>query len=231
QLKNELGGIGMHEQANASYDNFDRPLLPAFINHPDIYFSHPEHFSKAFSRDIVEIKENHIWEFVASTNHENKNVTLSWNADDIKKLTNQLMLYDILHDQIIDMSNEDEYSFTIDSPSTFKVIYGDEAFIKDALGKIKTEALRPYPNPFNDIVTIPINLPYSNNDYNIECSIYNLMGEKVFERKLENIDHGLYQLDWDEDQNRKLNQGIYIYSIKIKNGFLTNNFHGRIVKN
>lgn len=231
QLKNELAGIGMHELASVSFDNFDRPLLPGFINQAEIYVSHPEHFAEAFARDIVELKDNYIWEFVASTGHTNKNVILSWNADDIKKSSHQLMLYDVLHDQFIDISREDEYSFTIDQPTTFKAIYGDEAFIKDALGKIKTEALRPYPNPFDDMVTIPINLPYSTNGYNIECSIYNLMGEKVSGRKSENIKYGLYQLDWNEDQNIKLKQGIYIYSIIVKNGFLTNNFHGRIVKN
>ena len=46
--------------------------LPKFANQIDISFPHPEHFSEAFSRDIIGLKDNHIWEFVTSTDGTNK---------------------------------------------------------------------------------------------------------------------------------------------------------------
>ena len=221
----------MHEFAESTYDKFDRPLLPRFINHLDISFNHPEHFSNAFTRDIVELKDNHIWEFVASTNHTNKNIKLNWTSENTENSAKILMLYDVLLDKTINMSTESVYAFTADEPVTFKAIYGDEAFVKDALSKMQIEALNAYPNPFNEAVTIPVNLPYSNGSYTIECKMYNLMGERVSEQKIENIAHGHYQLNLVDDQHRKLKQGIYIYSIKVRNEYLTNDFHGRVVKN
>ncbi len=229
--RNELGGLGMHTQADGSYDYYDRPLLPRFIKNLDISFNHPEHFAKAFSRDVVDLQDNHIWEFVAATNYDENKVTLSWNAHDLFDSPNMLILYDVLNDKIIDMKATSQYKITLNQSAPFKALYGNEVFIKDALSKIKTQALTPYPNPFNQLVSFPINLPFSTNKYNIECGIYNLMGKKVFERKIENIESGLFSLDWDEEQTKMINQGIYIYSIKVTNGFLTNNFHGRIVKN
>ena len=124
-----------------------------------------------------------------------------------------------------------EYEFLLNQPATFKAIYGDQTFIEEALNNIKVEVLNPYPNPFSDNIHLPINLPYSQEAYDIECRIFNLMGEKVFEQDLEDIMYGLYHIEWKENQLRNLKQGIYIYSIKIENGFLTNNFNGRIVKN
>ena len=97
--------------------------------------------------------------------------------------------------------------------------------------KIKIEALKAYPNPFSSNISIPLNLPFSNETYSVECSIYNLMGEKVFEENMQNLPHGLYQIDWNESEHKNIEQGIYIYSIKVKNGFIANEFYGRIVKN
>lgn len=227
----ELAALGMHESADASYDAHDSPLLPRFINYLDISFSHPEHFSNAFSKDVVELKENHIWEFVASTNLKDKNATLSWNAQLSRNLGKQLVLYDVLQDKIINVASTNSYSFKLDQPSTFKAIYGDQSFINETLANIKIEALPPYPNPFNYNVAIPMKLPHAQARYSIECSLFNLMGEKIDERKMKDITPGVMEIEWNEELTGKLEKGIYIYSIKVKNGFLTNKFHGRIVKN
>ena len=229
--KNELSGIGMHQSADDSYDHYDRPLLPRFINYLDLSFNHSEHNSKAFAQDIVSLQENYIWEFVASTNLKNTNATLRWDKDFLNKSPNQLYLYDVLHDNLVNVRLSTKYEFSLDEPTTFKAIYGDQTFIQETLSKIKIEALKPYPNPFNQTVSIPINLPYSADSYDIECNIYNLMGDRVYNKNIENLEYGFFQIDWNESENGNLEEGIYIYSIKVKNGFLTNNFHGRIVKN
>ncbi len=229
--KNEMGGFGMAEFAKQSYDNFDRPLLPRFLNHLDMYFDHPEHFSTSFAQDVVNIKDNHIWEFVASTNYDNKNITISWNANQVAKAQNKLILYDVLQEKAIDMQMNVSHSFALDQQATFKIIYGDKSYIQNVLSKMKIEALSPYPNPFNDLVTIPINLPYSNNEYKLEYNIFNLLGEKVYNRNIDHVGHGLYNIDWDAGQNMKIKKGIYIYSIKVTNNSLSKNFHGRIVRN
>ncbi|MCG8307912.1 MAG: cadherin domain-containing protein [Cytophagales bacterium] len=231
RIRHALSGIGMHEHADASYDRFDRPLLPRFIRFLDISFDHPEHFARHFSKDIVAIRDNHIWEFVVSSNLPDKNITLSWNSELFKESDHQLILYDVLNDHIINVAGMSEYAFQLDNNATFKAVYGNRSFIRETLSNIKIEALKPYPNPFNEQVTIPINLPYSNNSYDLECSLFNLMGQRVFARKYEKLQPGSFQIELDERSHRNLEQGIYIYSIKVKNGLMTKDFHGRIVKN
>ncbi len=230
KLKNEFGGIGMSEDADQSFDKYDRPLLPRFTDHLDMYFNHPEHFSSAFSRDIVKVNENYIWEFIASTNFEEKNITISWDAEMVANAPGKLILYDVAMEKVIDMQLNKNHSFALDQPTTFKVIYGDKYFIQGELSKIRIEVMKPFPNPFNELVTFPINLPYSNSEYNLECNIFNLLGRKVFTSKLDNLSHGLYNINWDATQSREIEKGIYIYSIKVSNGLSTKNFHGRIVR-
>jgi len=231
QIKNNLCGIGMHEYARQGFDKYDNPLLPRFIHYLDMSFSHPKDIAGAFSQDIVGLSDNHIWEFVVSTNHSNKHVVLSWNTDQFKNSENQLLLYDVVHDKTIDIRNNSQYELILENPLTFKAIYGDDAFIEETLNNIRIEALQPYPNPFTNVIRWPIILPYSQEPYIIDCSIYNLMGEKVFQEKHEANAWGNFEVKWTEDQMKNLKHGIYIYSIQVRNGFLTNNFHGRIVKN
>lgn len=149
----------------------------------------------------------------------------------LQKLKNKLILYDVLQEKAIDMHMNVSHSFVLDQQATFKIIYGDKSYIQNALSKMKIEALNPYPNPFNDLVTIPINLPYSNNEYKLEYNIFNLLGEKVYTRNIDHVGHGLYNINWDAGQNMKIKKGIYIYSIKVTNNSLSKNIHGRIVRN
>ena len=185
----------------------------------------------AFSQDIVKSSESHIWEFVISSNHATKHVTLSWDTDQFSNAKNQLLLYDVIHDVIISIEDNSHYDMFIDQPMTFKAIYGDDTFIQETLKNIRIEMLQPYPNPFTHDIGLPMHLPYSTEPYAIDCNIYNVMGEKVFEQKLTDILPGLIEIKWSEKQTKNLKQGIYIYSIQVKNGFLTSDFKGRIVKN
>jgi hypothetical protein len=111
----------------------------------------------------------------------------------------------------------------------FKAIYGDQGFIDEMLSEIRIEALNPYPNPFKDELTMPLILPRSNHAYEVDCSVYNLLGEKVFTTSEEKVGHGIHHIKWLESSDIK--QGIYIYSIKVRNRYLTKEFHGRMVKN
>jgi hypothetical protein len=221
----------MHPLANNSYDGFDRPILPSFIDQPEISFSHPEHFTNAFARDIVEQKENYIWEFVAAPGQSKQVITISWDSQSLKKSQKLLFLYDVANDKTIDMKQVHAYELSMSHPLGFKAVYGDETFVRDALSKIKTEALAPYPNPFSQSVRFPVNLPYSNSNYELEYSVFDLMGNIVFKKKIENAEPGLFILDWENGGTSSTQQGIYIYRIKVSNGFSINNFHGRIVKN
>jgi len=227
-INHQISAIGMHYEADDSYDQFDTPLLPRFAGYADIAFDHPEHHAKTFTRDISTIQENYIWEFIVSTGASDKSFTLSWEIPQFEETNKHLILYDISNDQAIDMSRIGEYKTNLAEPVAFKAIYGDQQFIDDILNEIHIQDLKPYPNPFKSEVNLPILLPASNQQYEVYCNIFNLMGEKIFERADKNIPNGQFNIVWDESEAIK--KGIYIYSIKVKNKFMTQEFHGRLVK-
>jgi hypothetical protein len=229
QTRNQLPGFGMHEEANDSFDKFDTPLLPRLFTYSDISFDHQEHFAQAFTKDITPVRENNIWEFVASSNSSDRNFNLSWNKPEFSDPKKQLILYDMINDIRIDMGKTTEYQINLDQQMPFKAIYGDQGFIDEMLSEIRIEALSPYPNPFKDELTMPLILPRSNHAYEVDCSVYNLLGEKVFTTSEEKVGHGIHHIKWLESSDIK--QGIYIYSIKVRNRYLTKEFHGRMVKN
>ena len=228
-LKNQLSGIGMHEKASAAYDEFDKPLLPRFIYFADIAFSPYGQKELELSRDVTFIDEQHIWEFIASSNSTENPFQLSWNKPDFKDADKKLILYDVNHDISIDMVDAQSYLVDLRKPVAFKAIYGDKAFVDATLSEVRVQVLSPYPNPFHEEVNLPVLLPQANSNYKVEYKIFNLLGERVYEKREENIENGAYSLRWDE--HHALPNGIYLYSIRVQNMFLTQEFHGRIVKN
>jgi len=225
---NRVAAIGMHEDANESFDSYDIPLLPRFEGYADIAFDHPEHGLATFAKDIVNVKENHVWEFVASTGSIDKSFKLSWFKTSFKAYDKQLLLYDMKNQAAIDMDHRSEYKIDLSEPVAFKAIYGDKNFIDRFLSDVRVNALKPYPNPFRDQVSLPMVLPASNQHYEIECSIYNLMGEKVFGSSENGIQSGNFNISWNGSATKE--KGIYIYSIKVKNKYLIREYHGRLVK-
>jgi len=226
-LNHRVSGIGMHPEASESYDQYDTPLLPRFGAYADIAFEHPEHSIQYFAKDITSTQSNYIWEFVASTESSNKSFTLEWTPPPLPDNDKKLVLYDINNDYIIDMSLVHKYEIQLGQPAPFKAIYGDRQFVEEIISNIDIKAMRPYPNPFQDEVIIPLSLPLSKLNYEVTCNIFNLMGDKIFNRS-ENVSHGIYNIAWVDSEF--LDKGIYIYSIKVKNKFSTREFHGRLVK-
>jgi hypothetical protein len=153
---------------------------------------------------------------------------MNWNTRQLKQTGKKLMLYNVSDDELVDMLVLDSYVIKAGQSTTFKVIYGDEAFARESFEKLKTKVLQPYPNPFNQSVSFPIHLPSTSGSYQVECAVYDVFGEKVFVKNEQKIDGGLYQLTWDE--NPGLCQGIYIYDIKVTSGLTSQSFHGRVIK-
>ncbi len=228
-INHRLSGIGMHELATSTFDEFDRPLLPRFIHFADIAFNHHDQQALELSRDITYTEQQHVWEFVATSNATDRNFKLSWSKPAFKASGKKLMLYDINHDVSIDMMDVQNYMFNLSEPVAFKAIYGDKTFIDATLAEVRVQAMNPYPNPFNEEVVLPVLLPQTGSNYKVEYNIFNLLGEKVYEKSEDHITNGVYALKWNN--NHELPNGIYIYSIRVKNTFLTKEFHGRIVKN
>ncbi|MBK7978724.1 MAG: T9SS type A sorting domain-containing protein [Ignavibacteriae bacterium] len=64
-----------------------------------------------------------------------------------------------------------------------------------------------YPNPFNPTTTISFGLPEKSI---VSLSVFNILGQKVFELKEQNLSSGIHSYNFDASQ---LTSGIYIYTI------------------
>ncbi|NUN09958.1 MAG: S8 family serine peptidase [Ignavibacteriaceae bacterium] len=73
-----------------------------------------------------------------------------------------------------------------------------------------------YPNPFNPETVIRYGIP---EDAGVELSIYNIMGEKIWEQKSDFQKAGYYELRWHSvNLNRQpVSSGVYIYQLKAGN--------------
>lgn len=70
----------------------------------------------------------------------------------------------------------------------------------------------PYPNPFNPSVTVPFALP-GNGEVNF--TVYNLMGQKVFEQK-RNLQAGYHRFLFDASQGKSGTLGSGIYFLQVQ---------------
>jgi uncharacterized protein (TIGR03790 family) len=68
----------------------------------------------------------------------------------------------------------------------------------------------PYPNPFNNSVTIPIHMPEAGN---VNLTVYNVLGQKIFTRRLFFNSGQIYNYTW---QNPGAS-GIYFVTAQFKN--------------
>lgn len=65
-----------------------------------------------------------------------------------------------------------------------------------------------YPNPFNPSTIIDYGVPETSN---IEVSIFNILGERILQQSIGNIEPGFYSFNWDAG---KLASGIYIFKFE-----------------
>ena len=71
--------------------------------------------------------------------------------------------------------------------------------------------MQNYPNPFNPATIIKYSLPGM---YNVQCTIYNLLGEQIITLVNEVQPAGSYEVEFD---GSKLAGGIYIYRLNTGN--------------
>ncbi|MBI1768721.1 MAG: VCBS repeat-containing protein [Bacteroidetes bacterium] len=209
ETENTFGGIGMHSNASASFDQFDDVNAPRFMNYLEMNFAHPNHFAKDFARDVVPQSNEYTWEFTVDSNV--KGLTdLRW--ENISNVIKDIYLYDFKNETIVNMKERNSYTFDSKSSSVFRIYYGD-----NIESKIKPQAITlgdAYPNPSNNSkVTIPFTLPDSQSSYQVLLEVCNSMGQKVLTLTNGLFNSGFYSYQWEP--NEELISGLYIYRMKV----------------
>jgi hypothetical protein len=123
------------------------------------------------------------------------------------------------------MRKNDVYTFTSSAGTReFKIYYGDIETIYGNLLSQEFTMGSPYPNPASDEVNIPLVLPNTNQQYQVQLEIYDATGRRVYATVYHALMPGYHILQWSRNA---MNAGIYVYRMHIEELGLVK--EGRIV--
>src|SRR5258706_2274791 len=125
--------------------------------------------------------------------------------------------------QVIDMHNQQKYSFTLYEGHSFKIYYGTDV-------KISTEEItltQPFPNPaVEGKSNFTLGLPDSNNSYLVNLQIFNSSGVTI-DSDSKNLSGGIQTLQWQA--NESVAPGLYLYRISVCGGDINFISSGKIL--
>jgi trimeric autotransporter adhesin len=224
QTENSLGAVGMHQEARAGKDQFDRVVLPAFLNYVQLTTQHPDAHVPYFIRDVVPPQETYVWNLTAQASDKGP-IELHWDIDAIKNNHAQLLLYDQTQGKLIDMRTMGTYT-TADG-NKIQIIY-----TKKEHADLISEVNKPYPNPFNTSVKLPAYFNAYGEHTHITLSILSLTGTEVYQLHTISTEKGLLQPQWSGTNNRgeTLTPGLYLYKVTYSNSITTFSQQGKILK-
>ncbi len=219
-IKRTVAGFGMHPAALISRDKYDVMSPPHFGNYLNLSFQHPEYFYPRFAKDIVPIQDAYIWDFQVETNIADDILIISWDKQDTPADGKQIFLMDVQENKIVNMRKEPSYSFVNNGPRTFKVFYGNQAFIDEHLLPQEVSLHANYPNPFSEQTTISFTIPNSDNAYRVQMCIYDISGRHVATLKDELVPTGFHKVLWDGKgaTGNKLKSGMYFLELVADDG-------------
>lgn len=223
--KNNLIAVGMHQEASMGKDRFDRAVLPAFIDQPELYTSNNDLFAPYLLRDVVGQKEMHDWKFMVVA-EENKPAVLSWDSEFIRHNQSQLILYDQQENVLLDMRKTNSYSFMPRKDKTIRIIYTRKEL------EVQSNIELASPNPFNHETKLPGYFNVAGEKTHVSVSIKNLTGVEIFHSSYVIEEIGLHQPTWDGGNlNGEIqNTGLYLYQVTYSNGSNKISRNGKIIK-
>ncbi len=177
ETKYTLGGIGMNPEANEGFDYYDDFNSPRFIDYLEVKFP-KKYFGMTYTKDVVPTKENNTWLFTVETNLKDPRTTLSWDNSNFN--TSKLVyLLDVATHRVTDMNMQSNYTFDHSGSNEFKVIVGQQDYVKKELIPDQLFLQDPYPNPFAERTTIVYALPSEVKDTGAVIKVYNAHGACV----------------------------------------------------
>ena len=233
RYQHEINGFGMNELAADGMDQFDETLLPnfGFLSNLALKFNSIQSDSFHFAKDIVSLKDEHVWDVEIENESAHRNVYLSWNDPELADQDKRLVLFNPVDGLQVDMRTNP--GIWIDSRRTDKIriIYGGDEFLKEAMLPASIVLGGGYPNPFNNNTRIPLALPESPVPYEVYLNVYDNLGKSVKTLMNGQYEAGLYEAEWDgsNESGDKVKPGIYFYRLSIANDDNNQSRYGRLV--
>jgi hypothetical protein len=209
----DFGGVGMSPEASNSFDGEDGMNPPRFMNYVEMNFDHPEHFARAFARDIVQTQREYTWSFNVASNQEGL-ATLSWDNTPFGDNPRDLYLFDEALQRPISMRSTNSYTFDPKHSPEFKIFFGED--LEKTVKPNRVLLGTAFPNPTVSTATIPFTLPDRNCTYQVQLDMFDMMGRKIGTVIEGEFAAGFYHAEWTAPEN--LTNGVYLYRLSVSNG-------------
>lgn len=206
EITNSMGGVGMNENANLEWDQFDDINPPRFIDYAELSFN-KKYNTYHLAKDVVPAQDEYVWEF--NVNASEGQTQLNWDNTTITG-DKDLMLFDLDRQKLVDMKEMSSYSFNAKEGNSFRIHFG-----KDLHDRIKPTAVtlsNPFPNPTNGDATIGFSLPESKSTYQVQLEVYNSLGQRTAVLVNSDLPAGFYTSLWDTGSNKT---GLYFYRLSV----------------
>ncbi len=212
-LNNRISGFGMNKKAVEGFDILDGFNMPPFFEN----FIELRHAKKVgndfYSSDIVPTSDQYVWEFNIESTKDQQPITLRWDNSYFGSNDRELYLWDEALKRAINMRMMDTYTFQKNISKFFKVIYGDESFVKEKIDVHHLVVHAIWPNPVNQEAAISFSLPQSPSLEKVEFEIVDLLGRKIWNHQSE-FSSGYHEVVW-----KRLNdQSDGVYFIRLTSG-------------
>ncbi len=208
--ENKFGGLGMHPEASDALDYQDDFTNPRFMEYLEITFP-KKYAGMTYTKDIVSTQENYIWQFEVESNTQANEITMSWDNTHFGN-TKTIYLQDLATLRLINMNLVSTYAFDKSLSKNFKVIFGEDQFVKENSNPAQTVLFDPYPNPSqNQRVSIEYAVPEGVNGSTPSLEIFNSIGQRIVTATLSSSP-GYSVWHWENEPQQS---GTYFVKLKV----------------
>jgi hypothetical protein len=222
-VKNELTGIGMHQNALDGLDSKDQFNLPHFLSYIDL--KHPivangYHVAK----NIVQLQDQYNWTFDIQSDLNLSETTINWEIPNNPNFNkdSELFLWDPTASNLINMKKSNSYQLRKSNGTGLMIIYGSMDYVNSLIQFTSFHVNDPFPNPTTGILNLNYFIPEGTVNSTISMELYNLKGSLVNSKQINTERSGVYSINWDVNLSAQENlKGVYL--LRITNGSNTIN--------
>jgi hypothetical protein len=212
EIMNLIGGIGMRTDASDQYDIYDGFSMPRFNQYLDL--NHESSLNNYhYSKDVVQSKDAHTWQFNVETSDPETATSISWNNSYFGNNDRNLVLVNLTNNVWLDMKKQNTYTFK--APAQFKVVYGSDELVKQELPQGKSQITSIYPVPTDGPMTIHVFIPANEDKTSLSIELKSALGNSVTTMFNGELTAGMHELIWNGEVNGEtVPSGVYFVQLK-----------------
>ncbi|MBN2088743.1 choice-of-anchor D domain-containing protein, partial [candidate division KSB1 bacterium] len=215
------------ENAANGWDTADAHEAPPIGNYISVWFDNTSWKEKpgAYTIDVRKSgQRGYVWNIICEASITGFEEKIEFNFENVRcpETEQELFLFDLVDEVAINLKEKTYYAFKLNSEKTvkrsFKLVMGDEAFIRENGDGIPLEELTfdlspNYPNPFNPMTSIQFSVPKKTRTH---LAVYNILGQEVIVLVDEVLKPARHHVIWNgkDAQGLPVSSGIYLLKLK-----------------